>query len=42
MEIKELLIDNGTEKIYSTDKSEEIVVEFQDNIVSVMAHLINE
>lgn len=30
MEIKEMLIDNGTEKIYATDQDGQVVVEFQN------------
>lgn len=30
MEIKEMLIDNGTEKIYATDQEGQMVVEFQN------------
>lgn len=30
MEIKEMLIDNGTEKIYATDQEGQVVVEFQN------------
>lgn len=30
MEIKEMLIDNGTEKVYATDQEGQVVVEFQN------------
>lgn len=34
MEIKELLVDNGTEKIYATDQEGQVVVEFQNHFLS--------
>lgn len=30
MELKDMLIDNGTEKIYATDQEDQVVVEFQN------------
>jgi phosphoribosylaminoimidazole-succinocarboxamide synthase len=30
VELKEMLIDNGTEKIYATDQEDQVVVEFQN------------